>query len=56
MSNEHKAPPKKVIARYIDENLRQVFADYANEDLPPEITDLVSILKAQDSDRAKDKS
>jgi len=47
--------PKRaaIIEQYIDENLKQVFSQYADEDMPTEITDLLSLLKAQDQSMEK---
>lgn len=39
---------KQKIATYIDQNLKQVFSDLENDDMPDQITDLLSILRAQD--------
>lgn len=50
MSNKPNAKRKKIIAHYIDENLKEVFAEYTREDLPPEVVDLLSVLKAQDQE------
>lgn len=39
------------IAEYIDENLKKVFSDLARDDMPDQITDLLSVLRAQDEDQ-----
>jgi hypothetical protein len=44
-------PKKAQIAKYIDKNLQTVFSDLEHDDMPNEITDLLSALRAQD-DRA----
>ena len=51
MSNKPDPARKKVIARYINDNLKEVFADYAKDDMPSELVDLLSVLKAQDQER-----
>lgn len=48
MSNAPDAKRKEVIAQYIDENLKEVFAGYVDDEMPSEVTDLLSVLKAQD--------
>lgn len=48
MSDENSQKQKKLIERHMDENLKKVFSDYAQEEMPAEITDLLSLLKAQD--------
>ncbi|MGJ8610852.1 MAG: NepR family anti-sigma factor [Octadecabacter sp.] len=47
-------PKTAKIAKYIDENLKQVFAELQDDDMPDQITDLLSVLRAQD-DVLKDK-
>jgi len=41
-------PKKAKIAKYIDENLKQVFSDLESDKMPDQITDLLSVLRAQD--------
>ena len=41
-------PKKAKIAQYIDENLKQVFSDLQQDEMPDQITDLLSVLRAQD--------
>ena len=53
MSDDKKNRREDVIARHMDENLKEVFADYASGDLPTDIVDLLSVLKAQDQELAK---
>ncbi|WP_299286060.1 NepR family anti-sigma factor [uncultured Tateyamaria sp.] len=49
-----KQDPKNAqIDAYIDQNLKKVFAELQTGDLPDEITDLLSVLRAQDQE-AKD--
>ena len=48
-------PKKEQIDRYIDENLKKVFSDLEADQLPDQITDLLSVLRAQDQER-KDKT
>jgi len=38
------------IAKYIDSNLKQVFSDLEDDELPDQITDLLSVLRAQDDE------
>lgn len=42
-------PKKAKIAKYIDENLKQVFSDLEQDEMPTEIIDLLSVLRAQDA-------
>jgi hypothetical protein len=44
-------PKKAQIAKYIDRNPKSVLSDFEHEDMPDEITDLLSAMRAQD-DRA----
>lgn len=44
-SKDHK---KAKIAKYIDENLKQVFSELERDEMPDQITDLLSVLRAQD--------
>ncbi len=41
---------KAKIAKYIDENLKQVFSDLEQDEMPSQITDLLSVLRAQDEE------
>lgn len=43
-------PKKARIAKYIDENLKQVFSDLERDEMPDQITDLLSVLRAQDEE------
>ncbi len=43
-------PKKARIAKYIDKNLKQVFADLEGDDMPDQIVDLLSVLRAQDEE------
>lgn len=46
-----KADPKQdKIDRYIDQNLKKVFSDLEGDDMPTEIIDLLSVLRAQDEE------
>ena len=47
-------PKKKRIEQYINENLKQVFSDLESDEMPDRITDLLTLLRAQD-DALKDK-
>ena len=38
------------IARYIDENLKKVFSEMEDDDMPDQIIDLLSVLRAQDEE------
>lgn len=42
---------KQRISKYIDENLKQVFSDLVDDDMPDQIVDLLSVLRAQDQER-----
>ncbi len=41
-------PKQDRIDRYIDENLKKVFSDMEKDQMPDEIIDLLSVLRAQD--------
>ena len=43
-------PKKAKIAKYIDENLKQIFSELEVDEMPDQITDLLSVLRAQDDD------
>lgn len=43
-------PKKQRIEKYIDENLKQVFADLEGDAMPDQIVDLLSVLRAQDQE------
>ena len=43
-------PKKARIAKYIDENLKQVFSELENDDMPDQIVDLLTVLRAQDEE------
>ncbi|WP_100369477.1 hypothetical protein [Yoonia maricola] len=43
-------PKQDKIDRYIDQNLKKVFSDLENDDMPTEIIDLLSVLRAQDEE------
>ena len=38
------------IDKYIDRNLKKVFSDFEKDELPSEIVDLLSVLRAQDEE------
>lgn len=38
------------IAQYIDNNLKQVFSDLEKDDMPDQIIDLLTVLRAQDEE------
>lgn len=42
---------KAKIDKYIDKNLKQVFADLEQDEMPTQITDLLMVLRAQDEER-----
>jgi hypothetical protein len=48
-------PKKQRIAKYIDENLKQVFSDLEGDDMPDQIIDLLSVLRAQDQEMNAEK-
>ncbi|MCX7559264.1 NepR family anti-sigma factor [Sulfitobacter sp. F26204] len=52
-SNDDQKSAK--IAKYIDENLKQVFSDLERDELPDRITDLLSVLRAQDDAKKDEK-
>lgn len=41
-------PRKARIDDYIDQNLKKVFSELETDDMPDQITDLLSVLRAQD--------
>ncbi|MDO6590342.1 MULTISPECIES: NepR family anti-sigma factor [Rhodobacterales] len=41
-------PKKQRIEKYIDENLKKVFSDLEDDQMPDQIIDLLSVLRAQD--------
>ena len=43
-------PKQTKIAKYIDDNLKQVFSELEEDKMPDQITDLLSVLRAQDED------
>lgn len=46
-----KNDPKQArIDSYIDQNLRKVFSDLEKDEMPSEIIDLLSVLRAQDEE------
>lgn len=49
MTSKAEAKQDK-IDRYIDKNLKKVFSDLEQDDMPSEITDLLSVLRAQDKE------
>ena len=49
-------PKQDKIDRYIDQNLKKVFSELEGDDMPSEIIDLLSVLRAQDEElKAKKK-
>ncbi len=38
------------IDKYIDENLKKVFSDLERDEMPTQIVDLLSVLRAQDEE------
>lgn len=42
-------PKKAKIDRYIDKNLKQVFSELEQDEMPDSITDLLMVLRAQDN-------
>ncbi|MCV2892237.1 NepR family anti-sigma factor [Lentibacter sp. XHP0401] len=41
---------KAKIAEYIDENLKKVFSELESDEMPDQIVDLLSVLRAQDEE------
>ena len=39
------------IDRFIDQNLKKVFADLEKDEMPDRISDLLSVLRAQDKEQ-----
>jgi len=54
MADSKDPKQDEVIERYIDKNLKKVFSQYADEEMPSEITDLLSVLRAQDKEASKE--
>ncbi|MFA8443885.1 MAG: hypothetical protein ACEPO0_18640 [Yoonia sp.] len=44
------SPKQERIDRYIDQNLKKVLSDLEKDELPGEIVDLLSVLRAQDKE------
>ena len=53
-SNADRSKQKQVVSRMINENLREVFADYAEGDMPDRMKDILSLLQAQDDELDED--
>jgi len=49
MTNKAEAKQDK-IDRYIDQNLKKVFSDLEQDEMPSEIADLLTVLRAQDEE------
>jgi len=46
-----KQDPRKARAeQYIDQSLKKVFSELQNDEMPDQITDLLSVLRAQDKE------
>ena len=43
-------PKQESIDQYIDQNLKKVFSDLESDEMPSEIVDLLSVLRAQDEE------
>lgn len=43
-------PRKARIDNYIDQNLKKVFSELETDEMPDQITDLLSVLRAQDEE------
>lgn len=43
-------PRQARIDSYIDQNLKKVFADLEKDEMPSEIVDLLTVLRAQDEE------
>lgn len=41
-------PKKAKITQYIDQNLKRVFSELESDEMPDQIVDLLSVLRAQD--------
>jgi hypothetical protein len=48
-------PKQQKIDRYIDQNLKKVFSDLEKDQMPDEIVDLLTVLRAQDKELAAKK-
>lgn len=49
---EHDQEGDPRIAALIDQNLKRVYSDLVQEELPDRFKDLLAVLKAQDSEKA----
>ncbi|SFS05047.1 NepR family anti-sigma factor [Yoonia litorea] len=47
---DEKSEEQERIDNFIDANLKKVFADLEKDDIPDEITDLLTLLRAQDAE------
>lgn len=43
-------PKQERIDEYIDQNLKKVFSDLEKDEMPDQIVDLLSVLRAQDEE------
>lgn len=48
-NDRRKRPVRPQIAQQIDENLKLLYADYANEHLPDSLTKLLASLQTKDA-------
>lgn len=49
MASNH-TPKQERIDRFIDQNLKKVFSDLEKDQMPDEIIDLLTVLRAQDEE------
>lgn len=49
MASENR-PKQERIDQYIDQNLKKVFSDLEKDEMPDQIIDLLSVLRAQDEE------
>jgi len=44
----NSSPQRDEVDEYIDQNLKKVFSELENDQMPDKIVDLLSVLRAQD--------
>ena len=44
------SPKQERIEKYLDQNLKKVFAEYQQDEMPNEILDMLAVLRAQDEE------
>ena len=50
-SNPNSSRAKRIIQEQINENLKEVFADYSQDQMPEQMVDMINLLRAQDAEK-----